>query len=927
MTPSWNFQVYNEITYKVEIEKIIMKLTNPQMKTCLLLMLGALITSCNNGSETTKSTLNEIASAPVPSRMPAVVISRIATIPVNTGDTGTHAIRVDNHTNHNLRLINAQIDNNTIEDSAAGCNILSQDRACSIPVAPKNSQEATVIRLSYKDETGKIYNAAQLINYSPTVMSRDGFIVSEGEFAEIYSTNDYSLTIPFIADDDYDELDVSSDVMMLDKHLDCSGKITKGTHCTATLTLPAATGAGYGNQITLIGKTSSGQLKQYRFNSRAYFEDRPSLVLSGGPLAVKASNAQGANNSTILRVVNNGVLPVSIFSEEYKALSSEIHGTIAQSNVTSALAKTIANCGFDGKTSTSVGTVAKRGDVCEIRLALNNLQQPQSGHDQYSITYNGEAGPTTTKTTFIYYTGLTTDIDPNRPDGLVNYAYTVSGNLNFLNTAVTNPPRARTEYVQIQNTGKEPIRITNWNVSYPAGMATRTNECANKTLARTEVCRIYVTYTPTTAIAAVNNLLAEIKAVRADNSTTTDFIAPDKKVGILYSATGTPPNVGTLTLSHGRVYLEKEAGVTGSVSEDVIIENSGKADYLIGGINALANPNLSRSLTMSLPATFTLPGSTTVIANPLSTLTINGLNATGQAVRLTPGQKAIIRYSYDSTTAENGTLHQQIQRASSNDTVPIQIDYATIPSPIRITAPTVIGTKNTAGGNLTSGQSFPLTWSNKLTLKAEYEPAGGTSAKSFIVDDSDLPYGFAVKSRETTCPTISKGSTPTTLSSKCEVQYEYLRSDISNINSYTLVTQNAANQTFKTPAYSLEGAGNQRRKVIPSQSFSYQTKPFATITTSQTSSGNNRTVTFRVSSYDAANLTGMSQYPVVIVPDYAANNNITGATSCVIENPAAGKTCAITFTLNSTANKTLPITYASTEDAYYNSIRTSLTLN
>ncbi len=891
-------------------------------------MLGALITSCNNGSETARSTLSEIVPAPAPSRIPTVVISRVATIPVNDGNTATHAIRVDNHTNHDLRLLSAQIDNNTIEDSAAACNILGRDAACSIPVLPKNAQEATVIKLSYKDEAGKVYDTAQLINYSETVMNRDGFIVSEGEFAEVYSTNDYSLTIPFIADDDYDELDISSDVMMLEKHLDCSGKVIKGTHCTATLTLPAATGAGYGNQITLKGKTANGRVNQHRFNTRAYFEDRPSLVLSGGPLALMANNTAGAANSTTLRVVNNGVLPVNIFSEDYKALSSEIHGTITENNVTSALAKTIGTCGFDGKTSTSVGTVAKRGDVCEIRLGLNNLQQPQSGHDQYSINYNGEAGPSTTKTTFIYYTGLTSDIDPNRPDGLVNYAYKISGSLNFVGTALTTPATSRTEYIQIQNTGKNPIRITDWNVAYPAAMRTRDNECANKVLATTEACRIYVSYTPTGAV-ATSSVLGEIKAVRADNNATTDFIAPNKQVGILYSATGNPPATGTLTLSHGRVYLEKEAGVAGSVSEDIIIENSGRADYLLGGISALTNPNLSRSLTMSLPATFTLPGSTSAINNPLSALTVvNNFNAEGPVVRLAPGQRAVIRYSYNSTTAEIGTLHQQILRANTNDTVPIQVDYATTTSPIKVTEPVAVGTRNIAGNSMVSGDSFALTWANKLTLKAEYAPTGA-SVKNFIVDDGDLPYGFAVKAAQTTCPTISKSNSPTTLTSKCEVHYEFLRSDISNVNSYTLVTQNAATQSFKTPAYSLEGATDKlRRKVTPSQSFSYQTRPFVAMTTLQTSSGNTRTVTFQISSYDAGSLSGMRQYPIIVTPDYAANSNISGATSCVINSPASGQTCSIIFTLTNTGgNKTLPITYASTEDAYYNSIRTNLTLN
>lgn len=904
-----------------------MKLTTPQIKTCLLLMLSALVSSCNNGSKTGNNSSQIIGASPqAPIRAPAVVISKVATIPVNNGASGNHVIRIDNHTNHDLRLISAEIDNNTIDDSSANCNILYRDAPCSIVVAPKDPRETTLIRLSYQDEAGKIYNAAQLINYSATVMSRNGFIVSDGEFGEIYSTNDYSLTLPFIADDDYNELDVSSDVMVLDKHLDCNGKVTKGTQCTATLTLPAATGAGYSNQIRLTGKKANGQINQYRINSRAYFEDRPSLVLSGGPLVLLATNATGANNRVTLRVVNNGVLPVSIWGEDYKPLSSEVYGSINQTSVTSPLVKTIGNCNFDGRVGSSVGKTAKAGDVCEIRLSLNNIQQPQSGHDQYTIRYDGEAGTTTAKTTFIYYTGLSTDIDPNRPDGLVNYAYTIRGSLNFLNTPVTNPATVRTEYIQIQNTGKEPIKVTNWNVSYPAGMTTRNDECSNKTLKSAEACNIYVSYAPTAAVTNNSAVLGEVKVVRADNNSTTDFIAPNKSVGILYSATGTPPNVGTLTLSHGRVYLEKEQGVTGDVSEDVIIENSGKADYLISGISAVTNPNLSRFLRMELPANFTLPGSTTPIANPLSSFGINGFNALGQVVTLKPGQKAVIRYHYSSTTTEAGTLYQQIIRANDGYGVPIQVDYATTTSPIRVTVPKAVGTLNTSGSLLTSGGSFPLTWGNKLTLEVEYAPVGDT-AKGFIIDDSDLPYGYGVVASSTTCPTSSKNSSPTDLSSSCKAVYEFLNPDISNAYSYTLATASAASQAFRAPTYSLE-VNKERRRVIPSQVFNYQTLPFVTMTTSQTGSGSSRSVIFTIQNYSAASLTGMNNYPVIIVPDYAANSNITGATSCVINNPAANASCSIAFTLNSTSgNKQLPVTYASTEDAYYNSIRSSITLN
>lgn len=909
------------------------KLLNRKPVLCILL---ALLAGCNNGidrkSQQAETQVNNEYKRP----LQEVVISRISTVPVNNGNVVLHALRVDNHTGFDLHLVSAEIENNTLgNDSALGCNSLYAGEACSISITPLDPQASTTIKLTFKNNLDQIFKAAQLVNYSSTVASENGFIAAEDQVNEIYTTNDYSLTIPFIADDDYEQVTVKSEVMLLSKHLDCIDKVAKGTHCTANLTLPVPSGSGYNNEITIEGKTALGKVNRHIIHGRTFFENRPALILSGGPLSLLASNASSANNSVSLRIVNNTALDAIISDEEYKMLSSEVLGTQNQSNVTSALSRRVENCGFTGSNSSSIGNLAPGASSCEIVLSLSNIQQPQSGHDQYSINYYGEYAANTKKSTYIYYTGLTTDIDPSRPEAMVDYAYKISGNLNFTQTQ-TNLPNPRMQYIQIQNTGRKKIKFNGWNVTYPQGMQLRNNECIGKTLDSAEACNIFIGYKPVSTV-SLTSILGEVKMVRDDNNGTQDFIAPNKKVGINYSAQAGAPSTGVLTLSHGNVYLEKEQGVSGEVTEDIVIENSGNQDYTINQI--ASSPGLkppSTFLKMEFPATFNIPGITNGTQNnPLNAFSLaNNLNTVTKNIVLKPKQHALIRYRYGNGSnainqPESGTVRQQILRAGDGYSVPLNIGYATTTSPIRVTTPKAVGTLNTAGNLLTSGGSFPLTWGNKLKVEVEYAPVGGT-AKNFIVDDNDLPYGYRVVAGSTTCPTSSKSSSPTNLTVSCKAVYEFLNPDISNSYSYTLTTNSTANQTFKAPPYSLEGADKKRRKVTPSQSFTYQTKPFATITTSQSGTGTSRTVTFRIQNYDAANLAGMQRYPIVITPDYTANSNITatGATSCVIDNPAANASCSITFKLNNpSGNKQLPVTYASTEDAYYNSIRSSITLN
>lgn len=960
---------------------------NPKKIVVLIASTTSLmLTACSGGTSTSSCGYSVNVED---ERAQAVTISRVPTVPTNGGVLHPVILNVENHTDEKLTFVDSKFMNsknqgmlsraiNKVNRALGGtgynsyvgmdqCKTLERGASCTLSVTPDVADGSTVIQLSFKDDNSKVYNTAQLVNYSSSSSSQNGFIVNTDNMREFHSTNDYSVTIPFIADDDYQSITVSSDIMALNKSFNCNGKVTKGSACSATLKLPAAPKAGYANKITISGKTTSGKVNTYTINTRAYFDDRPSLELTRGPVHLQADNTPGADNSVSIAIVNNGVLSATGINDKHSALSTEFEGVILQANAgenpITSLERTFdpATCNFTGATANKIGHTAPVGSACEASFTMNSNSLEQNGHDEYRITYNGEAGANTIKTTTIYYTGLS-GYDPNCPTCQRPHDYQITGTLDFTDTDTNT--NGKTQTITINNTGMQPLHNIAFTLPTVAGLTIDRNGCdtsnlANNTLGAKESCSIDVHYRPTADV-TFGSAIATINVTRADGS---NFSGSTKTLSVFYSASANPVLRPGLILSGSGEKFELAIGDNRILTYNLFVQSNGSATAteVTGITTPVALKPHSQNLSITIPATAQSPAGGAQLTNKFAGgFTFDPANwhtLPGQNVSLSGVEVGVVTYAYGNSqgiAAEAAnTLDHLFSYAGSTTPAKFTLGYEASDDAAVTTGPTVIGTIDENGGGLVNGGTFALTKANKLVLDVDYAAPSGKALDRFIVDDANIPYGFMVNTGpDTTCPTVSRGSTPTTLpaGNDCNVRYEFVGDSIGAANTYTVATQNQALRVFKTPAYMISTA-NGRKRVQPAGEFTFRVKPFADVQTyvNRIGTSNSYEAIFYVNEYAAHNLTGMTNAGIMITPIQNFASDVTVSQPCQINQtialspggmdtatnqPLAGaKFCKIIFTVNptpaggGTPNRRVNFRYSSTTDGLYNAVLKNLNVD
>lgn len=922
-----------------------------------------------------------------------IMISRVPTVPTNGGVSHPVLLNVDNNTGKKLTFVDSKIMNSHNQSTLArvldkasravggtgynsyvstnDCKTLEDKATCTLSVTPDAADGSTIVQLSFKDDSGKVYNTAQLVNYSSTVASQNGFILNTDNLEEVRSTNDYSITIPFIADDDYKSISITSDILALSQSFDCNGQVSKGAACSATIKLPAAPKAGYANSITLRGETVDGRINTRTFSARAFFEDRPSLVMTNGPVHLVADNTSTTENVSIF-VVNNGTQVANGIDDRHTAISTEFEGVIQQvsagENPVTSLVKSYATgaaCNFTGAITGSIGHTAPVGGYCTVNFGFDQANKEQNGHDEYRIDYNGENGAYTTKTTTIYYTGLS-GIDPNCPSCQRPYNYTITGSFDFTDTK-TNRPKSNT--VRINNNGLEELNQLQVALpTLPSTFIVDRNSCGTPAspinLPSGQSCEVQLTYTPNVDT-PFNSAVATVSATRADG---TAFSGSTKTISINYSAQQNPVLQPGLILSNSGTKFELPLNTPRTLSYDLIVQSNGAATptEVTGITTPVALKPHSSFLDISFPATVQNPNGGAPLTNKFAgvngfTFDGNWNTTPGQNVSLQGAEYGILTYTYgDATTgitaAEADTLVHQFNLASSTNPPTFTLGYEASDDTADVTDPTVIGTIDENGGGLTNGGTFVLTKGNKLKLEVEYKAPTGSPLTNLLIDDSALPYGFMVDpapiAGATKCRTTSTSGAPTAGSTlgatvaagqSCKVRYTFIDDAIGSANTYTIGTQNTAMRTFKNPPYTITTANGVKR-VQPSGEFRFMVKPFAELATQVNRIGttNSYEAIFYITAYGAHNLAGMTNAGITITPIQNFNPNVTVSQPCTINatiplapqgldannQPQANtKFCKITFTLaDPSQSGRVNFRYSSTTDGLYNAVIRNVTM-
>lgn len=885
-----------------------------KLKSLVLACSGAvLLSACGSGASQTKSNGTQPAiNTNTPQK--AVRIGSFGVVPTAEGTSGVHYLKVDNNTGSTLTLNNFQttdaskrgfIDKVVNATSklvggkgydprieTAACSTLQPGASCLIGFNPDVTEGSFGLQLNYTDLKGVDYKAAQLIEYSPVIQDRDGFLVFNGSTPRISSDGHYSVAIPFVANDNYTKIELISRIKPISSSLDCSAGASKGQHCTAILTMPAG---NYSNTVMVKGTTAAGRVRSFTASTLSDTNNNASLNITQGPLYIDASSGVAASNDLV--IVNNGITPATGINPAKKLIDSTLGGDISMTKYT-----------CDGATVASLPSSMAAGSQCTVTFTADGKE---TGADSYKVSYVGGAGVgLTSEITNIYWRGI----------NLVTSKFNLSGKIDFRNTGTsTDGSSATTTVVHVTNDGQkelsniravfDPTTISGLKVDTAASTC---STYADSSLAVGADCTYVLTYAPSAVVAET-----DVKFIV--NADVTDGSVNPTPQRLDFALSATDSGNGVLISPFN------------TVGYHIFADGKDKRDTVLSIQNTSQNTPFTLSSVIAKNWTSNLQ---MVVLDPkIDPQGCVGLTSTDGTwtggISIPASGYCNIHYTYGPTTEVEDGLALQEFSGSFGDQVfrlPLNTRYKADTKDIVVVESGVVETPTApiSFDPVTNTTEFELVYSNVAHVSYTYR---GNIASGFIVKDSDVPYGFIPNKDKTTCPTTSLGSANGALNGSCNVVYDFMHQELSDSLFYSTVATNQEFETFPPSYQVIDTVAGTVHVVIPDRNTTAtHIKPysFANITstddpkTTTTTTQVNHTIHFHLGAdYDRQGL--LSGGNVTIQPDWEQNPLVSAVSggSCVI---AAGATsCDIELAVDKSLTGTFPlkfVAYSSTDSAY-----------
>ncbi len=863
-----------------------------------------------------------------------VVISQVSTIPTNIGINGYSLIRVDNHTATDLYLEGYSFGNeenlNLVAKgfhalkqavgvigshprvNVAGCDgLIASDNFCTVLFTPDNKDGSVVLGMDFKDKDGKKYHAAQLIEYSSRVPQHNhGFYVSNTHIATVLTDSSYSLSIPYVSDNVYESVAISSSIGVLSQSNSCEGGASKGSLCTALLTLPAPNyldKGSYQNQIIITGTRSDGAVSRAVLTVKTIYGKNGHLAMTRGPLTIKNGNPVVEVN-----LVNNGVGALTSIIESSALEWSWLAGEM--SSVTGKEPDLDKSVSCNNTLLERLPSSLFPGESCKVKFTLKQANLDLRGLESYKVAYDA-ASPDELDTlagleTRIYYRGGNAQA----------FSYDISGDIDLRNVSAGE---MLSTSLEVENTGESGLVDILYHAEpvLPDNLIINSNSSTclayeSQVLAPQEKCIYAFDYTPGSPEGIREN---RFTVLAKSNQLVPESLTPAKSLSIRYSAVESPTGNSLRIYGADNNNLKIFSNNTSKIEREITLENTGSTDFVLEGITASNWPTTLKMLNTS--------------GNPLAEVnTTNGNYTSETGLTIKPKERAYLRYEYGPTDRdEQGVVQQKILgRFVGTSTLykfPIVTRYLAEKGGVTVTAESVM--INNIFDSLHN--EFYLTLENKATVIFKYS-AGELLLSNFLIHDSDLPYGFMVDGTRTTCNTTSlNGTRGGDLKDSCYVAYTYLSSLLDHSLYYTAAVDKIT--TIKPPAYSA-GNGVQLNTPDISAAVSLKARPFIKITPTITSQytypdgdSTEYTINFRGLNYASA-LFGPSD-KIIIRPVFDGNEVYkVSEESC--EMSANNLSCFIRVMRRATNIKsayTLQFNVSSTKDSSFNSINSSVLLD
>lgn len=670
-----------------------------------LALLGSVVILNGCGGTGNNTSSNNLDPKPILEN--PVRLDQLGVLPASNSSVASYLLQLtnygqDKYTLDSVRVIDLATgkESKLVSVASQACSTVSVNGSCSIQLTPHTLQSADVkLEVNLKDKLGAKTKLVQLIRISGELSANKGGIVMLNDVSRIITEDgNYSLSIPVVLGEDYDEIKASNGRLICN-----TSAYQKGSSCTYQVS----------GKITGNFAAVSTRLE--------------------GIKAGKTASVQEA--STKVEVAKGAHLLLSHGTEiNHPDVSGEI--TVFNSGNTEAtnvLASVEDNSGLklDTTAASQCGTTLAANDSCKIKVDVVSIN---NGHDSLKVAYEDNGTNYTVGTNIRY----------NVANALAGIKFNEKSN-NLANAIIHG--KTREAIIEVENTGNRDLIGAKYYLtpSAKSGLNLETTAIDGCDLSGSAVlapgakCNVSIKYIPTVpGVDKTINFVLNSKYID-ENGQSHSLL---NSYALVYSAT---------EVSSANLELKKISGNDVlSISNDDISNDS--ATWSLRNTLA-ADENLPASeVNIGLnPATIDgLKIAPTEPAEcPLGTATINGDSACDYTVTYGPTKldrtltdiALIADYTLDSKALSNNAEFKLVSSAVPEPKITIEV---------RLFKPAGVAVEGGLPNSPTDPHSFVAVNSSYIPVEYKFINDGSKAAKDFNVDIGNLPFGTSVLSKD--CP-------------------------------------------------------------------------------------------------------------------------------------------------------------------------------
>jgi hypothetical protein len=432
------------------------------LSMALILLNGCSNSGGNGGSIERVPTTEEALTLENPVRL-----DQLGVLPASNSSAASYLLQLTNYSKDKYTLDSARVidldtgkDSTLVSVASQACSTVSANGSCSIQLTPHTSQSADVkLEVNLKDKFGVSTILVQLIRISGDLNANNGGIVMLNDVDRVITEDgNYSLSIPVILGDDYDDIKASNGSLICN-----TDGYQKGSSCTYQLSGKVAAGTSAVVSTRLEGIKAGKTMTVQEANTKVEVAKGAHLLLSHG------TNINDPATSGEITVFNSG----------------NIEATSIVASVEAASGLRVATA-----SANACGTNLAANDTCKVKVSVISTI---NGQGSVKVAYKDNGADNTAQTNVGYKLAA------------ANAGVTFTESSNNLANAIVGG-KTREALVSVKNIGNRTLEGVSYYLTAAGNSGLTLEKAASNgcnltgtTLAANESCNLSVKYKPTAA--------------------------------------------------------------------------------------------------------------------------------------------------------------------------------------------------------------------------------------------------------------------------------------------------------------------------------------------------------------------------------------------------------------------------------------------